>query len=142
MRTWHWPCMKCAFGQSNARSGSRCLPVWHMEACRRRAFRSAYGGLLKKLVLFAIRKPVERCGARGLAEKCALFGVWDLSDLSESVPCSAYSKPVEGMHSFRRWQKTPQWGPIAWIWGRAARKRHVWGLFWADILRLSFRKIT
>ena len=33
-------------------------------------------------------------------------------------------KPVEGMHSFRRWQKMPQWGPIAWIWERAARKRH------------------
>lgn len=95
MRTWHWPCMKCAFGQSNARSGSRCLPVWHMEACRRRAFRSAYGGLLKKLVLFAIRKPVERCGARGLAEKCALLGVWGLSDLSESAPCSAYGSLSE-----------------------------------------------
>lgn len=49
-----------------------------MEACRRCALRSAYGILLKKLVLFAIRKPAERCGARGLAEKCALFGVWNL----------------------------------------------------------------
>ena len=50
--------------------------------------RSAYGGLskacvpfgiwglLRKWVLFAIRKPAERCAARGLAEKCALFGVW------------------------------------------------------------------
>lgn len=47
-------------------------------------------GLLRKWVLFAIRKPAERCGARELAEKCALFGVWDLSDLSESVLCSAY----------------------------------------------------
>ena len=36
------------------------------------------------LVEIAIRKPVERC---------ALFGVWDLSDLSESVPCSAYRSP-------------------------------------------------
>lgn len=35
-------------------------------------------GLLRKWVLFAIRKPAERC---------ALLGVWDLS---ESVPCSAY----------------------------------------------------
>ena len=25
-----------------------------------------------------------------LAERCALLGVWDLSDLSEGVPCSAY----------------------------------------------------
>lgn len=55
--------------------------------------RSAYGGLseacvpfdiwglLRKWVLFAIRKPAERC---------ALLGVWDLSDLSESAPCSVY----------------------------------------------------
>lgn len=63
--------------------------------------RSAYGGLskacvpfgiwglLRKWVLFAIRKP---------AEKCALFGVWDLSDLSdlsESVLCSAYGSLSE-----------------------------------------------
>lgn len=55
--------------------------------------RSAYGSLpevcasfgvwhlVEKMVLFAIRKPAERC---------ALLGVWDLSDLSESVPCSVY----------------------------------------------------
>ena len=45
-------------------------------------------------------------------------------------------------HSLRRWQKTPQWGPIAWIWERAARKRHDGAFSRADILRLSFRKIT
>ena len=54
----------------------------------------------------------------------------------------AIRKPVEGMHSFRRWQKMPQWGPIAWIRERAARKRHDGAFSWADILRLSFRKIT
>lgn len=129
MRTWHRSCMKRTFGQSNARSGSRCLPVWHMEACRRRAFRSAYGGLLKKLVLFAIRKPVERCGARGLAEKCALFGVWDLSDLSESVLCSAYgslskhaffaalaenaAKGPDCMNLGTCCQETPRWGLLS-----------------------------
>lgn len=41
--------------------------------------RSAYGILLKKLVLFAIRKPVERCGTRGLAEKCARSAYGSLS---------------------------------------------------------------
>lgn len=46
------------------------------------------------------------------------------------------------MHSFQRWQKMPQWGPIAWIWERAARKRHDGAFSRADILRLSFRKIT
>ena len=49
-------------------------------------------------------------------------------------------KSVEGMHSFRRWQKMPQWGPIAWIRERAARKRHDGAFSRADILRLSFRK--
>ena len=66
-------------------------------------------------------------GSLGPLGKCALLGVW---------------KPVEGMHSFRRWQKMPQWGPIAWIWERAARKRHDGAFSRADILRRSFRKIT
>ena len=43
-------------------------------------------GLLRKWVLFAIRKPAERC---------ALLGVWGLSDLSESAPCSAYGSLSE-----------------------------------------------
>ena len=51
-------------------------------------------------------------------------------------------KPVEGMHSFRPWQKMTQWGPIAWIWERAARKRHDGAFFRADILRISFQIIT
>lgn len=79
MRIWHWPCMKCAFGQSNDVQAVDTFPL----------------------------------------------GVWKL---------------VEDMHSFRRWQKMPQWGPIAWIWERAARKRHDGAFSWADILRLSFRK--
>lgn len=122
--------MALALYEMHVRAVKRRSGGWHllarrMEACRRCALRSAYDVLLKKLVLFAIRKPVERCGTRGLAEKCALLGVW---------------KPVEGMHSFRRWQKTPQWGPIAWIRERAARKRHDGAFSRADILRLSFRK--
>ena len=72
-------------------------------------------------------RPVWRMGPLGPLGKCALLGVW---------------KPVEGMHSLRRWQKTPQWGPFAWIWERAARKRHDGAFSRADILRLSFRKIT
>lgn len=40
----------------------------------------------------------RRMGPLGPLGKCALLGVWKL---------------VEGMHSFRRWQKMPQWGPIA-----------------------------
>ena len=43
-------------------------------------------GLLKKWVLFAIRKPAERY---------ALLGVWGLSGLSESAPCSAYGSLSE-----------------------------------------------
>ena len=59
------------------------------------------------LVEIAIRKPVERCGARGLAEKCALFGVWEpLGPLGKCALLGVW-KSVEGMHSFRRWQKTP-----------------------------------
>ena len=81
--------MKRMFGQSNdvqavdAFSLGVWKPVGGVRSVRH------MGGLLKKWVLFAIRKS---------AEGCALLGVW---------------KPVEGMHSFRRWQKMPQWGPIA-----------------------------
>ena len=104
--------------------------------------RSAYGSLSEACAPLGVWHLVEKVGpvrhteARrkvrltrrmGPLGKCALLGVW---------------KPVEGMHSFRRWQKTPQWGPIAWIRERAARKRHDGAFSRADILRLSFRKIT
>lgn len=92
-------------------------PVRHTEA-RRKVWCK---GTCRKV------RPVWRMGPLGPLGKCALLGVW---------------KPVEGMHSLRRWQKTPQWGPFAWIWERAARKRHDGAFSRADILRLSFRKIT
>ena len=73
------------------------------------------------------RRKVRLARRMGPLGKWALLGVW---------------RPVEGMHSFRPWQKMPQWGPIAWIWERAARKRHDGAFSRADILRRSFRKIT
>ena len=123
----------------DARSGSR------MTFRRLTPSRSAYGSLSEVRAPFGVWHLVEkvgpvrhtearrkvclarRMGPLGPLGKCALLGVW---------------KPVEGMHSFRRWQKMPQWGPIAWIWERAARKRHDGAFSRADILRLSFRKIT
>lgn len=81
MRTWHRSCMKRMFGQSNDVQAvdAFSLVVWKPVGGVRSV--RHMGGLLKKWVLFAIRKP---------AEGCALLGVWDLSDLSESAPCSAY----------------------------------------------------
>ena len=68
--------MKRTFGQSNDVQAVDAFPLAYgslSEAC---VPFDIWGSLLKKWVLFAIRKPVERCGARGLAEKCALLGVW------------------------------------------------------------------
>ena len=68
--------MKRTFGQSNDVQAVDTFPlgVW-----------KPVGGVRSVrhmgLVEIAIRKPAERC---------ALLGVWDLSDLSESAPCSAY----------------------------------------------------
>ena len=73
------------------------------------------------------RRKVRLTRRMGPLGKCALLCVWKL---------------IEGMRSFRRWQKTPQWGPIAWIRERAARKRHDGAFSRADIFRLSFRKNT
>lgn len=73
--------MKCAFEQSNDVQAVDAFPLAYgslSEAC---VPFGIWGSLLKKWVPFAIRKPAERC---------ALLGVWDLSDLSESAPCSAY----------------------------------------------------
>lgn len=80
MRTWHRSCMKRTFGQSNDVQAVDTFPlgVWKPVGGVRSV--RHMGGLLKKWVLFAIRKPAG----------CALLGVWDLSDLSESAPCSAY----------------------------------------------------
>ena len=109
----------------------------HMEACRRRAFCSAMGLVEGSGSCSPYGSPPKGCLAQRMG-------------LSESAPCSAYGtsdplgkcallgvwKPVEGMHSFRRWQeKMPQWGPIAWIRERAARKRHDGAFSRADILR-------
>lgn len=121
--------MKRTFGQSNDVQAVDTFPlgVWKPVGGVRSV---RHMGLVEKV------GPVRHTEARrkvGLARrmgplgKCALLGVW---------------KPVEGMYSFRRWQKMPQWGPIAWIWERAARKRHDGAFSRADILRRSFRKIT
>ena len=106
MRTWHRSCMKRTFGQSNdvqavdtflfgiwkPVGGVRSVrhmglvekvgPVRHTEA-RRKVWCK---GTCRKV------RPVRRMGPLGPLGKCALLGVW---------------KPVEGMHSFRRWQKMP-----------------------------------
>lgn len=93
MRTWHWPCMKCAFGQSNARSGSRCLPVWHMEACRRRAFSSAYGSLSESVL----------CSAYGGLSNHAFFAA-----LAENA-----AKGPDCMNLGTCCQETPRWGLLS-----------------------------
>ena len=127
--------MKRTFGQSNDVQAVDTFPlgVWKLVGGVRSV---RHMGLVEKVgpvrhtearrkVCLAQR--MGPLGPLGPLGKCALLGVW---------------KPVEGMHSFRRWQKTPQWGPIAWIWERAARKRHDGAFSRADILRLSFRKST
>ena len=123
--------MKRTFGQSNDVQAVDAFPlgVWKLVGgvCSVR-----HMGLVEKVGPVrhteARRKVrlARRMGPLGPLGKYALLGVW---------------KPVEGMYSFRRWQKMPQWGPIAWIWERAARKRHDGVFSRADILRLSFRKI-
>ena len=133
MRTWHRSCMKRTFGQSNDVLAVDTFPlgVWKPVGGVRSV--RHMGELVEKVGPVrhteARRKVrlARRMGPLGPLGKCALLGVWKL---------------VEGMHSFRRWQKTPQWGPIAWIWERAARKRHDGAFSRADILRRSFRKIT
>ena len=87
-----------------------------MEACRRRAFRSAYGILLKKLVLSAIRKPAERC---------ALLGVWDLS---ESAPCSAYGG-LSKHAFFAALAENAVMGPDCMNLGTCCQETPRWGLF-------------
>ena len=121
--------MKRTFGQSNdvQAVATFLLGIW-----------KPVGGVrsVRHMGLVETVGPVRHTEARrkvclarrmGPLGKCALLGVW---------------KPVGGVHSFRRWQKMPQWGPIAWIRERAARKRHDGAFSRADILRLSFRKIT
>ncbi len=129
MRTWHRSCMKRTFGQSNDVQAvdTFLLGIWKPVGGVRSV---RHMGLVEKVG--PVRHTEARrkvCLARrmGPLGKCALLGVW---------------KPVGGVHSFRRWQKMPQWGPIAWIRERAARKRHDGAFSRADILRLSFRKIT
>ena len=132
MRTWHRFCMKCAFGQSNDVQVVDTFPlgVWRpvegMHSVRHMGLVEKVGPVRHTEARRKVRL-ARRMGPLGPLGKCALLGVW---------------KPVEGMHSFRRWQKMPQWGPIAWIRERAARKRHDGAFSRADILRLSFRKIT
>ena len=106
--------MKRTFGRSNdvQAVGTFPLGVWH---------------LVEKVGPVRHTEARRKAWYKGTCRKVCSLGVW---------------KPVEGMHSFRRWQKTPQWGPIAWIRGRAARNRHDGAFSRADILRLSFRKIT
>lgn len=74
--------------------------------------RSAYGILLKKLVLFAIRKPVERCGTRGLAEKVCLVRRMEacrrhafFSALAENAAMGP-----DCMNLGTCCQETPRWG--------------------------------
>lgn len=110
--------------ETHVRAVKRCSGGWHlparrMEACRRCAFRSAYGILLKKLVLFAIRKPAERC---------ALLGVWDLSDLSESAPCSAYGG-LSKHASFSALAENAAMGPDCMDLGTCCQETPRWGLF-------------
>lgn len=93
--------------------------------------RSAYGslsevcapfgiwGLLRKRVLFAIRKPAERC---------ALLGVWDLSDLSESAPCSAYGG-LSKHASFSALAENAVMGPDCMDSGTCCQETPRWGLF-------------
>ena len=125
--------MKRMFGQSNDVQAvdAFSLGVWKPVGGVR--FVRHMGELVEKVGPVRhteVRRRVRlarRMGPLGPLGKCASLGVW---------------KPVEGMHSFRRWQKMPQWGPIAWMRERAARKRHNGAFSRADILRLSFRKIT
>lgn len=121
--------MKRTFGQSNDVQAVDTFPlgVWKPVGGVRSV---RHMGLVEKVGPVRhteARRKVRLARRMGPLGKWALLGVW---------------RPVEGMHSFRRWQKTPQWGPIAWIWERAARKRHDGAFSRADILRLSFRKIT
>lgn len=127
--------MKRTFGQSNDVQAVDTFPlgVWRpvegVRSVRHMGLVEKVGPVRhtearRKVRLVRRMGPLGPLGPLG---KCALLGVW---------------KSVGGMHSFRRWQKTPQWGPIAWIRERAARKRHDGAFSRADILRLSFRKIT
>lgn len=115
MRTWHRSCMKRTFRQSNDVQAVDTFPlgVWRPVGGVRSVRHMG-------LVEIAIRKPVERC---------ALFGVWDLSDLSERVPCSAYgglskhaffaalaenaAKGPDCMNLGTCCQKTPRWGLLS-----------------------------
>ena len=92
--------------------------------------RSAYGSLSKVRAPFDVWHLVEKVGPVRHTEA------------RRKVRLARRMEACRSTHPFRRWQKMPQWGPIAWIWERAAGKRHDGAFSWADILRLSFRKIT
>ena len=117
--------MKRTFGQSNDVQAVDTFPlgVWKPVGGVRSV---RHMGLVEKVGPVRhteARRKVRLARRMGPLGKWTLLGVW---------------RPVEGMHSFRPWQKMPQWGPIAWIWERAARKRHDGAFSRADILRFSF----
>lgn len=90
-----------------------------MEACRRRAFRSAYGILLKKLVLFAMRKPVERC---------ALLGVW-ASRTSRKVRLVRRMEARRRHAFFSALAENAAMGPDCMDSGTCCQETPRWGLF-------------
>ena len=118
--------MKCAFGQSNDVQTVDAFPlgVWKLVGGVRSV---RHMGLVEKI------GPVRHTEARRK--------VW-CKGTCRKVRLARRMEACRSTHPFRRWQKMPQWGPIAWIWERAARKRHDGAFSRADILRLSFRKIT
>lgn len=86
-----------------------------MEACRRRAFRSTYGGLLK-----------SPYGSPSKGAPCSAYR--SLSDLSESAPCSAYGG-LSKHAFFAALAENAVMGPDCMDSGTCCQETPRWGLF-------------
>lgn len=87
MRTWHWPCMKCAFGQSNDVQAVDTFPlgVWKpvegMHSVRHMGLVEKVGPVRhtearRKVWYKGTCRKVPSCLAYGsLSKACILFGV-------------------------------------------------------------------
>ena len=109
--------------ETHVRAVKRCSGSWRLPA--------------------RVWKPVGGVrSVRHMGEPVEKVGPVRHTEARRKVRLARRMEACRSTHPFRRWQKMPQWGPIAWIWERAARKRHDGAFSRADILRLSFRKIT